>query len=64
MCSVQQTDDYYDLSWLHGSPLDWIVNWSAGLECWTGVLDWSAGLECWTGLLVNWITGLDCWTGL
>jgi hypothetical protein len=24
------------------------LEWSAS---WTGVLDWSAGLECWTGVL-------------
>ena len=40
-----------------------VLDWSAGLECWTGALDWSAGLERWTGAL-DWSAGLERWTGV
>ena len=32
------------------------VVWSAGLECWTGVLDWSTGMES-----LEWSEALE-WT--
>ena len=37
---------------------DWIMNWIAGLNYWTGSLDWIAGLNYWTGLMDQ-IAGLD-----
>ena len=45
VCMCLQLIKYQFKGYLHS------VDWSAGLECWTGVLDWSAGLECWTGVL-------------
>ena len=53
----------------HG--LDWTVgldnwtgqlDWTMGLDSWTGQLDWTIGLDSWTGLL-DWTVGLDYWTG-
>ena len=32
------------------------MDWTGGLDCWTGLVDWIAGLDWWTGLL-DWITG-------
>ncbi|KAJ7986261.1 hypothetical protein DPEC_G00338110 [Dallia pectoralis] len=52
-------------------PLDWTtgldhwtgpLDWTAGLDHWTGPLDWTTGLDRWTGPL-DWTTGLDHWTG-
>jgi len=27
------------------------VDWTTGLDYWTGILDWNTGLEYWTGIL-------------
>ena len=46
------------------------VDWTTGLDYWTGLLDWTTGLDYWTGLLdywtglLDWTTGLDYWTDL
>ena len=37
----------------------YLLDWTAGLDCWNGLLDWTAGMDYWTGLL-EWIS----WTGL
>ena len=39
------------------------LNWTGGLDWWTGLVDWTGGLDWWTGL-VDWTGGLDWWTGL
>ena len=57
VCPISQHVLWYTFGYLHS------VDWSAGLECWTGVLDWSAGLECWTGVL-DWSAGLEYWKEL
>jgi len=33
------------------------VDWTTGLDYWTGLLDWTTGLDYWTGLL-DWTTGM------
>ena len=33
------------------------MDWTGGLDWWTGLLDWTAGLDWWTGL-VDWTSGL------
>ena len=33
------------------------LDWTTGLDYWTGLLDWTTGLDYWTGLL-DWTTGL------
>ena len=38
------------------------LDWTVGLDNWTGQLDWTIGLDSWTGLL-DWTVGLDYWTG-
>ena len=43
--------------------MDWTgLDWTVGLDNWTGQLDWTIGLDSWTGLL-DWTVGLDYWTG-
>ena len=37
------------------------LDWTGGLDRWTGLVDWTGGLDWWTGP-VDW-TGLD-WNGL
>ena len=32
------------------------MDWTTGLDCWTGLLDWTTGVDHWTGLL-DWTTG-------
>ena len=57
-------DSLYSLDWTTG--LDYwtgLLDWTTGLDYWTGLLDWTTGLDYWTGLL-DWTTGLDYWTGL
>ena len=39
------------------------MDWTGGLDWWTGLVDWTGGLDWWTGL-VDWTGGLDWWTGL
>jgi len=39
------------------------MDWTGGLDWWTGLVDWTSGLDWWTGL-VDWTGGLDLWTGL
>jgi len=39
-----------------------LPHWHCGLGV-TISLDWTTGLDYWTGLL-DWTTGLDYWTGL
>ena len=39
------------------------MDWTGGLDWWTGLVDWAGGLADWTGL-VDWTGGLDWWTGL
>ena len=38
------------------------LDWTVGLDSWTGQLDWTVGLDSWTGQL-DWTVGLDYWTG-
>jgi len=33
------------------------LDWTTGLDYWTGTLDWNTGLDYWTGTL-DWTTGL------
>ena len=35
------------------------MDWTGGLDWWTGLVDWTGGLDWWTGLtgLVDWWTG-------
>jgi len=33
------------------------VDWTGGLDWWTGLVDWTGGLDWWTGL-VDWTGGL------
>ena len=43
--------------------MDWTgLDWTVGLDNWTGQLDWTIGLDNWTGQL-DWTVGLDYWTG-
>ena len=37
------------------------MDWTSGLDWWTGLVDWTSGLDWWTGL-VDWNGGLDWWT--
>ena len=37
------------------------MDWTGGLDWWTGLVDWTGGLDWWTGL-VDWTGGLDWWT--
>ena len=39
------------------------LEWTSGLDLWTGSLDWSSGLVLWTGPL-DWSSGLVLWTRL
>ena len=39
--------------------VEWKIEWNGSLQS----LDWTGGLDWWTGL-VDWIGGLDWWTGL
>ena len=34
------------------------LDWTIGLDSWTGQLDWTVGLDNWTGQL-DWTIGLD-----
>ena len=34
------------------------MDWTGGLDWWTGLVDWTGGLDWWTGL-VDWTGGLD-----
>ena len=42
------------------------MDWTGGLDWWTGLVDWTGGLDWWTGLVdwTDWTGGLDWWTGL
>ena len=33
------------------------MDWTGGLDWWTGLVDWTGGLDWWTGL-VDWTGGL------
>ena len=33
------------------------LDWTGGLDWWTGLVDWTSGLDWWTGL-VDWTGGL------
>ena len=35
------------------------MDWTCGLDWWTGLVDWTGGLDLWTGL-VDW----TCWTDI
>ena len=39
--------------------VEWIMEWNGSLQS----LDWTGGLDWWTGP-VDWVGGLDRWTGL
>ena len=39
------------------------MDWTGGLNWWTGLVNQTGGLDWWTGLVV-WTGGLDWWTGL
>ena len=50
---------YIDIPWLKRHLLVYMgfvhgclesVDWTTGLEYWTGILDWNTGLEYWNGL--------------
>ena len=46
---------YFNLFWhstKHG------LDWTVGLDSWTGQLDWTVGLDSWTGQL-DWTIGLE-----
>ena len=44
--------------------MDWTgLDWTVGLDSWTGQLNWTIGLDYWTGQL-DWTIGQDYWTGL
>ena len=32
------------------------MDWTGGLDWWTGLVDWTGGLDWWTGL-VDWTSG-------
>jgi hypothetical protein len=37
-----------------------VLEWSLGVECWSGVLVWSVGVESWCGVL-DWSLGVESW---
>ena len=39
------------------------LDWTGGLDWWTGLVDWTGGLDWWIRL-VDWTGGLDWWTRL
>ena len=39
------------------------MDWTGGLDWWTGLVNWTGGLDWWTGL-VDWTGGLDWWTDI